>query len=300
VTFLAVGLGIALIHWSQPFASVMVLVFLLSRLLTQLGKVQEQYQKLVIFESAYWSLRQRIADAEREKEPAFGDRAPSLKRSIRLDCVSFKYGEAWVLNNASLEIPAGLFTSITGASGAGKTTVADLLLGLLRPQQGKIWIDDLPFSEIDIRSWRRMIGYVPQETFLLHDTVMRNVTLGDTELTEKDVEHALVAAGAWDFVKILAQGVHSVVGERGGKLSGGQRQRIAIARALVHSPAILILDEATTGLDPENEAAICNTLRQLRGRLTILAISHQPALVNAADQIYRVQDGKAVLLVDHS
>jgi ATP-binding cassette subfamily C protein len=300
VAFLAFGLGVAIVHWSQPFASVMVLAFLLSRLLSQMGKVQEQYQKMVIYESAYWALQEKIREAEKEREPVFGDRVPSLERGIRLDCVSFKYGDVWVLNNASLEIPAGLFTSITGASGAGKTTVADLMIGLLRPQRGQLWIDDLPLAEADIRCWRRMIGYVPQETFLLHDTVMRNVTLGDAELGEKDVENALVAAGAWDFVTAMPQGMHSTVGERGGKLSGGQRQRIAIARALVRKPVMLILDEATTGLDPENEASICNTLRQLRGKLTILAISHQPALVNAADRSYRVQDGNAVLMITHS
>ena len=122
------------------------------------------------------------------------------------------------------------------------------------------------------------------------------MTLGDPELSEKDVENALRAAGAWDFVITLPHGMHSTVGERGGKLSGGQRQRIAISRALVHKPVLLILDEATSGLDPESEASICETLCQLRGKLTILAISHQPALVNVADRAYRVQDGEALLM----
>jgi ATP-binding cassette subfamily C protein len=297
ITFLAFGLFVALVHWALPLASVMVLVFLLVRLLTQLGKVQEQYQKMVIFESAYWSMQEKIGEARGEREMAFGGEAPSLEQGIRLDRVSFKYKESWVLNNASLEFPAGLFTAITGASGAGKTTVADLLIGLLRPQRGQIWIDELPFETIDIRRWRRVIGYVPQETLLFHDTVLRNVTLGAPEFNEKDVEKALRAAGAWDFVMAMPHGMNSTVGERGGKLSGGQRQRIAIARALVHKPVLLILDEATSGLDPETEASIFNTLRQLRGRLTILAISHQPALVNAADRAYRVQDGKAILMV---
>lgn len=298
--FLAFGLYVTLVYWALPLASIMVLVFLLAGLVSRMTKVQEEYQKMVIFESAYWSLQNKISEAEREREAVFGGRMPKLGRCVRLDRVSFKYGESWVLHNASLEFPAGLFTAITGASGAGKTTVADLIMGLLQPQRGQIWIDDLPLATVDIRSWRRMIGYVPQETLLLHDTVMRNVTLGAAELSEKDVENALLAAGAWEFVVTLPQGMHSTVGERGGKLSGGQRQRIAIARALVHKPVLLILDEATSGLDPESEASICDTLCRLRGELTILAISHQPALVNTADRAYRIQDGAAFLIVDRT
>jgi ATP-binding cassette subfamily C protein len=174
--------------------------------------------------------------------------------------------------------------------------VVDLVTGLLRPQEGEVRIDDQPLAEAEIRSWRRMIGYIPQDTLLLHDTVLNNVTLGDRELTEADAEYALNAAGAWEFIKSMPKGIHSIVGERGGKLSGGQRQRIAIARALVHRPALLILDEATTALDPDTEAAICSTLQQLRGELTIIVISHQPALGNIADLTYRIQDGGAVSL----
>jgi ATP-binding cassette subfamily C protein len=165
---------------------------------------------------------------------------------------------------------------------------------LLRPQKGEVWIDNLPLAQIDLRSWRRMIGYVPQETLLLHDTVFINVALGDKDISAADVEQALRSAGAWKFVSALPKGVNSVVGERGHKLSGGQRQRIAIARALVHKPRLLILDEATTALDPENEAAICATLRGLRGEITILAISHQPAVLEVADRAYRLKKGAVV------
>ena len=143
-----------------------------------------------------------------------------------------------------------------------------------------------------------MIGYVPQETMLLHDTVFVNVTFGDKDLTVEEAETALRAAGAWDFVQDLREGIFEVVGERGHKLSGGERQRIAIARALVHKPKLLILDEATTALDPENEAIVCETLRKLKGKLTILAISHQPAILEAADRTYRVKDGKTILVPD--
>jgi ATP-binding cassette subfamily C protein len=143
-----------------------------------------------------------------------------------------------------------------------------------------------------------MIGYVPQETLLLHDTVLVNITLGDKELKAVDVENALRAAGAWDFVQDMPKGMRAVVGERGHKLSGGQRQRIAIARALVHQPRLLILDEATTALDPENEVAICETLLKLNEKLTILAISHQPAILAAAERAYRLEHGKAILVTD--
>jgi len=122
--------------------------------------------------------------------------------------------------------------------------------------------------------------------------------LGDTELTADQVESALRAAGAWEFVEALPDGVNTIVGERGNKLSGGQRQRIAIARALVHRPKLLILDEATTALDPVNEAAICETLGTLRGDLTILAISHQPAILDVAERAFRLEDGKVVLVQD--
>jgi ATP-binding cassette subfamily C protein len=300
VSFLSFGLCIAVVYFGIPLASVMVLVFLLSRLLTQLGKVQEQYQKVVIFESAYWSLRDKITAAENEHESLPGNRKPTLKQCISLDHVSFNYGESRVLTNASLELPAGLFTAITGLSGAGKTTVADLIIGLLLPQKGRVLIDGIPLMTIDIRSWRQMIGYVPQETLLLHDTVMKNVTLGDLQLNEKDVKGALRVAGILDFVMNLPQGLESTVGERGGKLSGGQCQRIAIARALVHKPALLILDEATSGLDTETEASIIETLRKLKGEITILAISHQPGLVEAADMAYRIKEGKVYLVSDNN
>ena len=136
-----------------------------------------------------------------------------------------------------------------------------------------------------------MIGYVPQEMLLLHDSVFINVTLRDPAITEGETEEALRKAGIWEFVEKMPKGMHSTVGQRGLKLSGGQRQRIAVARALVRKPKLLVLDEATTALDPASEAAICDTLRKLRGKITILAISHQTALLEVADQAYRIQDG---------
>jgi ATP-binding cassette subfamily C protein len=298
--FLAMGLYAAMILFGLSLATVVVLVFLLARLMSQLGKVQRQYQKMIISESAYWSLQDKIKEAKQERETVLGSRIPSLNQAIRFDDVCFGYGKTTILRNISITISARSFTIFVGPSGAGKTTVVDLMTGLLRPQQGEIWIDENPMAQIDLKSWRQMIGYVPQETLLLHDTVFVNVCLGDQEISAEDVKYALQAAGAWDFVNAMPQGVNSSVGERGGKLSGGQRQRIAIARALVHRPKLLILDEATSALDLDSEMAIGRTLQQLRGKLTIIAISHQPALVKAADRAYRLQDGSAVLWSDRS
>ncbi len=247
---------------------------------------------MVINETAYWSLQDTLQTAKSEHEEIGGDRTPELKQAIHLENVTFAYDDHRVLQNVSLNFPKGRIITIVGPSGSGKTTLVDLVTGLLRPQQGEVWIDDVPLAEVNLRSWRRMIGYIPQETILLHDTVLNNVTVGDPDLSAADAQEALRAAGAWEFVNSMPQAMQSMVGERGGKLSGGQRQRIAIARAMVHKPKLLILDEATSGLDPESEAAVCDTLQQLRGELTILAISHQSALVKIADKAYRIQDGK--------
>ena len=292
------GLYVALIQWKLPFNAVIVMVLVLARSLASLGKTQRQYQRMRSYESAFWSLQAVIEDASGARETNPGGAAPRLEKSVSLNNVSFAYGDLLVLSKASLSVPAGSFTAIIGPSGAGKTTIADLMIGLLRPQQGEILIDNVPLEEVDLRQWRGMIGYVPQESFLLHETVLWNVTLGDPEVNEADAEAALRAAGAWEFVAELPQQIHSSVAERGMALSGGQRQRIAIARALARRPKLLILDEVTSALDPHTEAAICQTLQGLRGQLTILAISHQPAVVEAADRIYRLQNGEPIVVRD--
>jgi ATP-binding cassette subfamily C protein len=290
--FLAVGVWILLVQWQMSLASALVLVFLVSRLLKRLNRVQARYQEMIIYESGFWSLNDTIKSVQKEREESQGSLKPILRQAIRAENVDFAYDDHHVLRDVSLSFPVGQITTIIGPSGSGKTTLVDLVTGMLRPQQGVVRIDDLPLTQINLKSWRRMIGYIPQETILLHDTVLNNVTLGDPALSETDVKEALRAAGAWEFVNAMPLAMNSIVGERGGKLSGGQRQRIAIARALVHKPKLLILDEATSGLDPESETAVCDTLKQLRGALTILAISHQSALVKIADKAYHIEDGR--------
>lgn len=294
-----IGLYLSLVSWKLELTTVMVLTFLLVRVLVQLSKVQRQYQEMQGCESAYWSLHEKIRGAEAAKEVSSGRRDLQLENQVRLENIYFAYGEIPIISQLSLDIIAGTFTAIVGPSGSGKTTLVDLVTGLLRPQQGKVLIDGVSLEEIDLMKWRRQIGYVPQDIMLLHDSIRTNITLGDNSLTDQDVEDALRAAGVWDFVKALPDGIYNTVGERGTKISGGQRQRIAIARALAHRPRLLILDEATSALDPESERAICRTMRDLRGQLTILSISHRPALVEAADQVYQVENGQVVNISSH-
>jgi len=296
---LVVGIYVTLVKLELPLATVMVLGFLMNRILKRIGRVQRSYQKMAVCESAYWSIQKTIEKADLAVEHPGGELLPTLEDGIELRGVSFSYDDdKRILDELSLTIPVGSFTAIIGPSGSGKTTIVDLIIGLLQPACGSVLVDGVPLQDLDMHRWRRTIGYVPQETVLLHDSVFNNVSLGDSEISESDVVSALQNAGAWAFTEKLTEGIHSNVGERGGKLSGGQRQRIMIARALVHSPRLLIMDEATTALDPHSEAAICETLHKLRGSQTILAISHQPALLAAADRAYRMQDGRALLEKD--
>ncbi|MEQ1721298.1 MAG: ABC transporter ATP-binding protein [Nitrosomonas sp.] len=289
----ASGLYIALVVWQLSLPEVMLMVFLLTRILGLLNKTQRRHQQLAAQESAYWALRKAAEEARAAAERATGTIKPTLQKGISLQHVKFNYGQKTIFKDLTIEIPINTFTAVMGPSGVGKSTLLDLLCGLTEPQSGEIKIDGVSIHDINLRQWRHMIGYVSQDTILLHDTVMNNILVGESTLTAIDAERALRQAGAWDFVNSLPEGLHTIVGERGGLLSGGQRQRIAIARALAHSPSFLILDEPTSALDPESEKTICETLQKLAENLTIIAVSHQPAVINAADRVFILSNGVA-------
>ncbi len=294
------GLYAVLVIWELPLSAVTAMVILFVRILTLSSKMQRRYQNLLVFESAYWSIRRASEAARSSAEIKTGRLHPTLKQGISLQHVDFNYDNKVIFRNLNMEIQVKSFTTITGNSGAGKSTLIDLLCGLVEPKFGDIFVDGISIHEINIREWRHLIGYVSQESILLHDTILSNILVGAPDLTQADAEKALHQAGAWEFVSALPEGLHTIVGERGGLISGGQRQRIAIARALAHQPQLLLLDEPTSALDPKSEQNICKTLRNLSRSLTIIAVSHQPAVANAADYVIGLSNGEAKLLTKFS
>jgi len=289
----ASGLYLALMVWQLSLPEVMVMVFLLTRILGLLNKTQRRFQQLTVQESAYWALRKAAEDARGAAERTTGEREPTLQKGINLSHVIFDYGSKSIFKDLDIEIPIKSFTAVMGPSGVGKSTLLDLLCGLTEPKSGEVLIDEISLHDINLRQWRHMIGYVSQDTILLHDTILNNILVGEPALDSADAERALKQAGAWSFVSALPEGMQTIVGERGGLLSGGQRQRIAIARALAHRPQLLLLDEPTSALDPESEQTICETLQELSADLTIVAVSHQPAVINAADNVFILSNGEA-------
>ncbi len=290
-----VGIGFFyfLVQMNLPMATVMMMIFLIARSVNHLAKAQRSLQHMAISESAYWSLVETIDQAEAQREPARGHLQPTLDQGIEFREVVFRYDRQAVIDTMTCLIPAGQLTVLSGPSGAGKTTVIDLAAGLLHADEGTILIDGQTIDDIDHHAWRRMIGYVPQDPLLINESVFLNLTLGDADISRERACEALKQADALDFVEALPEGLDALLGERGGRLSGGQRQRLAIARALIHQPRLLILDEATSSLDEVSEAAIVETICRLKGKLTLLAVSHDQALIDAADQQIRLQPAGA-------
>jgi len=288
---LGIGFYLAIAVWKIPIIELAVVGVLLRKTTSNITKIQRTYQEAVGYERAYIEVAELINETASIPESNPGKAAASLLQNIHLQDVRFSYDDKEVLHSVSMEIPARGITVLTGTSGSGKTTLADIILGLHSPTAGKILVDGNPLSEIDLASWRQMIGYVPQDLVLFHDSLHANLTLGDPNITDEDLRQALETAGAWEFINAMPDGIMSIAGQQGTKLSGGQRQRIAIARALVLKPKLLILDEVTSALDVRTEKEICENIRRLSTDITIFAITHRPALLDIADRVYAIKDG---------
>ena len=288
---LLLGLYIATVWFQVPFSELAVMAIIAIRAIETLKQTQRFRQALATSESAYWSTQKQIETLTCMQEPRGGVLVPNLTQGCTFENVSFSHDTLPVVQDISLSIPANDITVFIGPSGAGKTTIVDLLLGLNMANSGKIAIDDMQLKDIDLGRWRKMIGYVPQETTLLHSTIRQNITLDDPTITDDDVFEALRLSGAERFVNRLPDGLETVAGEMGTRFSGGERQRIALARALVLKPKLLLLDEVTSALDPDTELEICGNILDLRGALTILAVTHREAWTSIASHIYRVENG---------
>jgi ATP-binding cassette, subfamily C, bacterial len=292
VAALALGLYFMWQDWQDRLEVLLVIALVFLRSVQTIFNLQKNYQNLLQKEASFWLMHDMLSTARNNAEAPSGNKTPVFTQKLIFEAVNFSYGNDPILIQADFELDAGSFTAISGPSGVGKTTVADLLIGIRYPESGNILVDGVPLEEFDSRAWRNLIGYVPQESFLFHETILTNVTLGDPDVSETDAIEALKLAEAWSFVSTLPEGIQTIVGEHGSRFSGGQRQRIAIARALVHKPGILVLDEATSALDPDTEIAICQTLKSLKGNITILAISHGKEIIRAADVAYGLASGK--------
>ncbi len=278
-----------------PTAELLVLLFLFARLMPRLTDLIERAQALAAVLPAFDLVDAVEREATAAAAPTVTRPLPArFRRDIRFDGVAFAYapGHPPAVSDLDLTIEAGSVTALVGASGAGKTTVVDLLLGLLTPGAGVIRIDGEPLTADRAASWRSQIGYVPQDAVLVHDSVRANLLSARPEATEAEIWHALGLAAADTFVAGLAQGLDTGVGDRGTLLSGGERQRLALARALLRQPRLLILDEATSSLDAPNERRIHDAIDGLRHSTTVVVITHRVSAVRTADVIHVLEAGR--------
>lgn len=276
-----------------------VMIYLIQRLLwplTRLGETLDQYQRAMASTNRVLDLLDTPiaihSGTQNLKYPVQGQ--------IQLENVTFGYQPNFpIVEHLSLAIAANKTTAIVGATGSGKSTLVKLLLRLYEVQSGKILIDGIDIRDLDLRSLRAAIGWVSQDVFLFHGSVLENIAYGSFEATVEQIVAAAKIAEAHEFIQDLPKGYDTIVGERGQKLSGGQRQRIAIARAVLRNPPILILDEATSAVDNETEAAIQKSLERITKNRTTIAIAHRLSTIRNADHIYVMDQGKVVESGNH-
>ncbi|MET3519778.1 ABC transporter ATP-binding protein [Mesorhizobium abyssinicae] len=301
---LSLFIYIALTRFHLSLAEIVVLLLVFMRIAPRFMDMQTQAQQLLINLPAYASMQGLQTRFDAEREPASqGTQGARLSLDVGLNIrdVSLAYGGLAdavegkaVVSGITFGLPAGKVTALIGPSGSGKSTIADMLLGLLEPTQGKILADGVEIGPGNRRLWRDQVAYVPQDVFLLHDTIAANLRLAAPQASDAELWTALRSAHAADFVERLEQRLDTVVGDRGIRLSGGERQRIALARALLRKPSLLILDEATSALDWQNQSLIAKSIDGLRGTMTILTIAHRPSMIAFADWVVAIENGHIV------
>jgi ATP-binding cassette, subfamily B, bacterial len=289
------GGGLQVVAGNLTVGTYSVLIYLIQRLLwplTRLGDTLDQYQRAMASTQRVMNLLDTPLEIHSGATPL---PIAQVKGEILFDRVTFGYqnGRA-IIQDLTLNIPAGKTIAIVGSTGSGKSTLVKLLLRFYEIQSGQIWLDGTSIGDLRLKDLRACIGLVSQDIFLFHGTVKENIAYGCPDAAERDIIMAAKNAEAHEFIQQLAQGYNTIVGERGQKLSGGQRQRLAIARALLKDPPILILDEATSAVDNETEAAIQKSLEYITANRTTVAIAHRLSTIRYADCIYVMEQGKIV------
>ncbi|WCM62524.1 ABC transporter ATP-binding protein [Paenibacillus polymyxa] len=278
-----------------------VLILIFSRLWPRFALIQASLEYIMSMISAFESVTKVQQECEAFTDPSLivsaSVRQPlSLRHGIECSHLDYRYDGAAepALRHINLFIPAQGMTAIVGKSGAGKSTMVDVLMGFLRPTGGQITIDGLVLDDGLLLQWRQSFGYVSQDPFLFHATVRENLMLADKDASEQQLWEALHFAAADNFVSRLPEGLDTVIGDRGIRLSGGERQRLVLARAVLHQPSVLILDEATSALDGEHEAAIQAALERMKGQMTLIVIAHRLSTIRHADQIVVLDQGEVI------
>lgn len=267
------------------------------RLLPSVGRINQYFTYILYEQPSIALVYHDLQEVENIEEQTKQNQDWKLKSELRICSISYHYPntDKNVLENASMVIRKGTMVGLVGASGAGKSTLADIILGLLTPQMGKIYADDLDVLK-NVQTWQQEIGYIPQVIYLSDDSIRNNIAFGvpEDEIDDTRVRLAAEQAQLADFIDLLPDGYQTSVGDRGIRLSGGQRQRIGIARALYNDPELLILDEATSALDHDTETAVMEAIDHLQGQKTMIIIAHRLSTIANADCIYEVADGKIV------
>lgn len=291
---------VALTFFRLSPALLIAFLFILYRLSPRAVTINRQRHQLTAHLPGFMEVTRLIDETRRSLIPSGRVAVEGLQRGIEFERVSFDYerGQA-VLQAVSFVIEKGQTTVFVGSSGAGKTTVVDLLLRLYDAAEGRILVDGVDLRQLDLAQWRRSIAIVQQDTFLFNDTIWNNILIGRPDASSEQVLEAAGRAHVDDFVAPLPEGYQTVVGDRGVRLSGGQRQRLALARAFLREPDILILDEPTSALDAESEAFIRQSLAHYRGNRTVIIVAHRLATIRAADKVIVLEDGRVVEQGDH-
>ena len=270
------------------------------RLLPSANKINNQLNAISYFKPFLMNVSDNLIEEidNKNTDMSFADpdvKKLDIRKGISLRGITYKYPETerYIFKDADMEIPIGSAVGVVGSSGAGKTTIVDILLGLLKVEKGGVYADDVN-TEDNYRGWLANVGYIPQMIYMLDGSIRKNVAFGvpDDKIDEARVWAVLEEAHLADYIRTLPDGLDTEIGERGIRISGGQRQRIGIARALYNDPEVLILDEATSALDNDTEAAIMESINALHGKKTLVIIAHRLQTIEKCDMVYRVKDGK--------